>query len=123
MCNEIEECSKELVVISYKLGLTPCEKLWDDLTLNLPIEQRNLMSQVEMYVKLKDNVKKAEQAARTSSQIKSSFKRCKKLIFKLFTKILEKPYYKKLKSFEVFLGSVNASRALAGVCRSRENKG
>ena len=34
--NEIEEFSKELVVVNYKLRTIPGEKLWDDLTLNPP---------------------------------------------------------------------------------------
>ena len=32
--NEIEECSEELEVVSYKLGLTPGKILWEDLTLS-----------------------------------------------------------------------------------------
>ena len=34
--NEIEKCSKELLVARYKLGLTPKERLWKNLTLNPP---------------------------------------------------------------------------------------
>ena len=34
MYNEIEECSEELVVASYKLGLTLGERLWENLTFN-----------------------------------------------------------------------------------------
>ena len=41
--NKIEEYSKELVVVSYKLTLTPNEKLWDNLILNPPIDLRDLM--------------------------------------------------------------------------------
>ena len=33
--NEIEECSEKLTATSYKLGLTPRERLWEDLTLAL----------------------------------------------------------------------------------------
>ncbi|GFZ01754.1 hypothetical protein Acr_15g0003630 [Actinidia rufa] len=50
------ECSKELAVVSYKLGLTPGEKILEGLMLNLPTEQRDLMSHLEMYARLKDNV-------------------------------------------------------------------
>ena len=57
MYNEIEVCSEELVVVSYKLGLTPGEKLWDDLTLNPLNDLRDLISRVEMYARLKDDVK------------------------------------------------------------------
>ncbi|XP_057459275.1 uncharacterized protein LOC130749938 [Actinidia eriantha] len=34
--NEIEECSEELVVASYKLRLTPGERHWENLMLNPP---------------------------------------------------------------------------------------
>ena len=36
--NEIDGCSEELIVLSYKLRLMPEEKLWDDLTLKPPTE-------------------------------------------------------------------------------------
>ena len=38
--NEIEECSEELVLVSYKLELTLGEELWEDLMLNPPIDGR-----------------------------------------------------------------------------------
>ena len=34
MYNEIKECSEELVVTSYKLRLTPKQRLWENLALN-----------------------------------------------------------------------------------------
>ena len=34
MYNEIEECLEEIAVASYKLELTPIERLWEDLTLS-----------------------------------------------------------------------------------------
>ncbi|GFZ12693.1 hypothetical protein Acr_23g0010780 [Actinidia rufa] len=40
----IEECLEELVVVNYKLGLTPSEKLWADLTLDPPVDLRDLMT-------------------------------------------------------------------------------
>ena len=49
MCNKIEECSEELAVVSYKIGLPLNEKLWDDLMLNPLTNPRDLMMQVEMY--------------------------------------------------------------------------
>ena len=36
MYNDIEGCLEELMVVNYKLGLTPNEKLWNDLTVNPP---------------------------------------------------------------------------------------
>ncbi|GFY96793.1 hypothetical protein Acr_11g0010990 [Actinidia rufa] len=55
--NEIEECSEELAVVSYKLGLTLRERLWENLTLDPPINLRDLMSRVEMFARLEDDVK------------------------------------------------------------------
>ena len=56
MNNEIEKCSKELVVVSYKLRLTSGEKLWEDLMLNPLVDLRYLMSQIEMFARLEDDV-------------------------------------------------------------------
>ena len=36
--NEIKECYEELAVASYKLELTPRERLWDNLMLNAPTD-------------------------------------------------------------------------------------
>ena len=57
--NEIEECSEELVVVSYKFGLPFGERLYENLTLNPPIDLRDLMSWVEMFARLEDNVRQA----------------------------------------------------------------
>ncbi|GFS45196.1 hypothetical protein Acr_00g0094790 [Actinidia rufa] len=51
--NETEECSKELTVASYNLGMTPGEKLWNDLTLNLTLDLQDLMMQLEMYARMR----------------------------------------------------------------------
>ena len=50
MYKEIEECSKELAVASYKLGLTLGERLWENLMLNPPTDLQDLMSRVEIFV-------------------------------------------------------------------------
>ncbi|GFY91144.1 hypothetical protein Acr_07g0013400 [Actinidia rufa] len=47
--NEIEDYSKELAVFNYKLGLSSGKKLYDDLTLNPPINLQDLMTRVEIY--------------------------------------------------------------------------
>ena len=47
-------------MVSYKLGLTPGEKLWEDLMLNPPADLQDLMSRVEMFAQLEDDVKQAE---------------------------------------------------------------
>ena len=56
--NEIEECSKELVVASYKLGLTPGERLWKNLTLNPITNLWDLMSQVKIFAQLEDDIRR-----------------------------------------------------------------
>ncbi|GFS43551.1 hypothetical protein Acr_00g0085730 [Actinidia rufa] len=58
--NEIEECSEEMAVASYKLGLAPGDKLWENLTLDPPTSLRDLMSRVEMFAHLEDDVRQAE---------------------------------------------------------------
>ncbi|XP_057473961.1 uncharacterized protein LOC130762288 [Actinidia eriantha] len=55
--NEINECSKEFTVASYKLGLTPRERLWENLTLNTPTDLQDLMSRVQMFARLDDDVR------------------------------------------------------------------
>ncbi|GFS36525.1 hypothetical protein Acr_00g0046500 [Actinidia rufa] len=50
--NEIEECSEELAMASYKLRLTPRERLWENLTLNPSTDLQDLMSRVEMFAQL-----------------------------------------------------------------------
>ena len=42
--NEIEKCSEELSVISYKLELTPGEKLREDVMLNPLVDLRDFMT-------------------------------------------------------------------------------
>ncbi|GFS39695.1 hypothetical protein Acr_00g0064480 [Actinidia rufa] len=58
--NEIEECLEELVVVIYKLRLTPREKLWEDLILNPPANLHDLMSRVKMFARLEDDVRQTE---------------------------------------------------------------
>ena len=50
-------------MVSYKLRLIPMERLWENLTLNPPTDLRDLMSQVEMFTRLEDDVKQTEKAA------------------------------------------------------------
>ena len=111
--NRIEECSKELDVVSYRLGLTLREKLWEELILSPPTNLRDLMTQVEMFAWLKDDVLQAERATGSSSWGDGTFKKqrenstdyeswvwlgvnmvFKKPIYKLLTWIRDKPYYK-----------------------------
>ncbi|GFY91124.1 hypothetical protein Acr_07g0013200 [Actinidia rufa] len=60
--NEIEECFEEMAVASYKLGLAPGDRLWENLTLDPPTDLLDLMSRVEMFARLEDDVRKAERA-------------------------------------------------------------
>ncbi|GFZ03447.1 hypothetical protein Acr_16g0000710 [Actinidia rufa] len=55
--NEVEECSEELVVVSYKLRLTLGERLWENLALNPPIDLQNLMSWVKLFAQLEDDTR------------------------------------------------------------------
>ncbi|GFS36307.1 hypothetical protein Acr_00g0045270 [Actinidia rufa] len=110
----VEECFEELAVASYKLGLTPGERLWENLTINPPIDLRYLMSRVEMFAWLEDDVRQAEKAMGTPAQGEGPFKKrkenimdyrirarqginvvFKELIYKLLAWIRDKPYFKK----------------------------
>ncbi|GFZ04798.1 hypothetical protein Acr_17g0003700 [Actinidia rufa] len=72
--NEIEECSEELAVASYKLGLIPGESLWENLTLDPPTDLQGLMSRVEMFARFEDDVKQVEKATGTNSRKKAEAK-------------------------------------------------
>ncbi|GFS37157.1 hypothetical protein Acr_00g0050270 [Actinidia rufa] len=48
--NEIEVCSDELAMASYKLELTPRERLLENLMLNPSTDLRELMSRVEIFI-------------------------------------------------------------------------
>ena len=76
--NVIEEYLEELAVVSYKLGLTPGEKLWVDLILNPPSNLPDLMSRIKIFAQLEDDIRQAEQAIGWSaSQGEALFKRQK----------------------------------------------
>ncbi|GFY95462.1 hypothetical protein Acr_10g0008470 [Actinidia rufa] len=77
--NEIEECSKELAAESYKLGMTPRERLWENLTFNPPTDLRDLMSQVEMFARMEDDVKQAEKATGTTTRGKGEIQMIKQM--------------------------------------------
>ena len=66
--NKNENCLEELTVVSYKLRLTLGEKLWVDLTLNPLVDLHDLMSRVEMFARLEDNVTQGERALGSSYQ-------------------------------------------------------
>ena len=112
--NEIEECSEEMAVASYKLGLAPGERLWEALTLDPPTGLRELMSRVEMFARLEDDVREAEKAEVKSVRGENPAKRkkegsgsyesrtkqginvvFKEPIYKLLARIRDKPYFKK----------------------------
>ncbi|GFS29531.1 hypothetical protein Acr_00g0007120 [Actinidia rufa] len=58
--NEIEECSEEMTVASYKLGLSLGDKLWENLMLDPLTGLRDLMSRVEMFARLEDDIREAK---------------------------------------------------------------
>ena len=73
-CNEIEDCSKELAVASYKFGLTPGDKLWKNLMLNPLTDLQDLMSQVEIFSRLEDNIKQVKKVAGITTRGESPHK-------------------------------------------------
>ncbi|XP_057461870.1 uncharacterized protein LOC130752096 [Actinidia eriantha] len=112
--NEIEEYSEEMAVASYKLKLAPGDRLWENLTLDPPNGLRNLMSWVEMFARLKDDVRQAEKTESKTSRDETQAKRrkdrsgpyesiakqginviFKEPIYKLLAKIRDKLYFKK----------------------------
>ncbi|GFS42555.1 hypothetical protein Acr_00g0080510 [Actinidia rufa] len=60
---------------SYKLGLTPGERLWENSTLDPPTDLRDLMSCVEMFAQLEDDVKQAKKVIGTSSRSEGLLKK------------------------------------------------
>ena len=62
---------------SYKLGLTPGGKLWENLMLNPPTDLRDLMS-IEMFARLEDNVRQAERAAGATPGVRDHSRGAKK---------------------------------------------
>ncbi|GFZ19655.1 hypothetical protein Acr_28g0003600 [Actinidia rufa] len=110
--NEIEECSEEMAVASYKLGLTPGDRLWENLTLDPPTGLR-----VEMFARLEDDVRESKKAEGKLGGAEASVKRrkdgsnpyetrarqginvvFKEPIYKLLARIRDKPYFKKPES-------------------------
>ncbi|GFZ21626.1 hypothetical protein Acr_29g0007880 [Actinidia rufa] len=81
--NEIKECSEEMAVARYKLGLAPEDRLWENLTLDPPTDLWDLMSQVEMFARLEDDVRQAEKAEGKIAR------------GELLARIRDKPYFKK----------------------------
>ncbi|GFS29078.1 hypothetical protein Acr_00g0005240 [Actinidia rufa] len=114
MYNEIEECSKEMAVASYKLGLSPWDRLCENLTLDPPTGLRDLMSRAEMFAHLEYDVRESEKTEGKVSHGEATIKRrkdksspyetrakqginvvFKEPIYKLLARIRDKPYFKK----------------------------
>ncbi|GFY93944.1 hypothetical protein Acr_09g0003900 [Actinidia rufa] len=72
--NEIEEYSKALAVVSYKVGLTPGERIWKDLSLSPSVDLLDLMFWVEMFARLEDDVWQAEQNAGSAPRCEGNSK-------------------------------------------------
>ncbi|GFY97772.1 hypothetical protein Acr_12g0003130 [Actinidia rufa] len=75
--NEIEEYFEEMAVASYKLGLAPGDRLWENLMLDPPTGLRDLMSQVEMFARLEDDVRQAEKTEGKVGHVQSMPKKMK----------------------------------------------
>ncbi|GFY97478.1 hypothetical protein Acr_12g0000190 [Actinidia rufa] len=120
--NEIEECSEEMAVASYKLELAPGDRLWENLTLDPPTGLRDLMSRVEMFARLEDDVRESKKTEGKVGRGEAPVKRrkdgsspyetrakqginvvFKEPIYKLLAKIRDKPYFKKLEALKAFL--------------------
>ena len=66
-----------MAVASYKLRLTPRERLWENLMLKPPIDLQDFMSQVEMFARLEDDVKRGKKVTRTTTRGEGPFKKQK----------------------------------------------
>ncbi|XP_057506541.1 uncharacterized protein LOC130789742 [Actinidia eriantha] len=103
-----------MAVTSYKLGMAPRDKLWENLTLDPLIDLRDLMSWVEMFARLEDDVRQAEKTEEKVGRSEALVKRrkdrsspyesrtkqginvvFKEPIYKLLARIRNKPYFKK----------------------------
>ncbi|GFZ09224.1 hypothetical protein Acr_20g0010320 [Actinidia rufa] len=135
--------SEELAVASYKLGLTLRERLWEDLTLSPPADLRDLMSRVEMFAQLEDDVRQAERTTGTTPLGEGQFKRrkagsvdyenrakqginvvFKEPIYKFLARIRDKPYFKKPDPWEgTPKGVINGgSKVIKGERRNKVQK-
>ncbi|XP_057489425.1 uncharacterized protein LOC130775292 [Actinidia eriantha] len=112
--NGIEKCFKEMAMASYKLGLAPGDRLWENLTLDPPTDLWDLMPRVEMFARLEDDVRQVEMTESKVGRGEVSVKRqkdrsspyesrtkqginvvFKEPIYKLLARIRDKPYFKK----------------------------
>ncbi|GFZ08576.1 hypothetical protein Acr_20g0003840 [Actinidia rufa] len=112
--NKIEECSEEMAVVSYKLGLAPEDRLWENQTLDPPTGLQDLMSRVEMFARLEDDVRESEKTEGKVGRNEALGKRrkdgsslyetkakqginvvFKEPIYKLLARIRDKSYFKK----------------------------
>ncbi|GFZ04686.1 hypothetical protein Acr_17g0002580 [Actinidia rufa] len=84
-------CSEEMAVASYKLGLSPGDRLWENLTLDPPTGLRDLMSQVEMFARLEDDVRESERTEGKLGRGEAAVKKRKDGS----NPIRDKPYFKK----------------------------
>ncbi|XP_057490953.1 uncharacterized protein LOC130776722 [Actinidia eriantha] len=66
-----------MAVASYKLGLAPRDRLWENLTLDPPTDLQDLMSRVKMFARLEDDVRQAEKTEGKVGCGEAPAKRCK----------------------------------------------
>ena len=55
MYNEVDSYTKEIAIKTFKLGLDPESELRHNLSRRLSKSMRNLMSQIEQFVRVEDN--------------------------------------------------------------------
>ena len=63
--------------MSYKLGMTLEERLWEHLMLNPSTELRDLMSWIEMFAHLEDDINQLEKAVGITTKGKGPHKKQK----------------------------------------------
>ena len=61
-------------MVSYNLRLIPSEKIWEDMMINPSIDLGHLMTWVEMFSRLEDDVSQVERATVSSSSVMSHSK-------------------------------------------------
>ena len=53
--NEVDECTKEIIVKTFKLGLDPDSELRQNLIKRLAKSMRDLISRIEQFVRVEDD--------------------------------------------------------------------
>ncbi|XP_057488466.1 uncharacterized protein LOC130774448 [Actinidia eriantha] len=92
-----------MAVASYKLGLAPGDRLWENLTLDPPNGLRDLISRVEIFSRLEDDVRQAEKTESKTSRGEAQARR---------RKDRSGPYESRAKALKAFLEQLVRDRHL-----------